>query len=159
MSRLQSLKTATALHDVAALLKYKATTLAYILYVKQNKYHSFALGKRGGGTRTIHAPSEDLKLLQKNLSNLLQDCAEEINHVRGFKDQFACGFKRRLSIIDNATKHRRRRYVLNLDLQEFFPTINFGRVRAFFMLNRDFALQPSLVNSSEAEIVAQIGCW
>jgi hypothetical protein len=89
----------------------------------------------------------------------LQDCAEEINKARGFKDQFAHGFKRHCSIITNATKHRRRRYVLNLDLQDFFPTINFGRVRAFFMLNRDFALQPSLVNSSEAEIVAQIGCW
>lgn len=153
MSRLQSLKTAKSLHDVASLLKYRATTLAYILYVKQNKYHSFEIGKRGGGARTIHSPSDDLKLLQKNLSDLLQDCAEEINEARGFKDQFAYGFKRELSIIDNATKHRRRRYVLNLDLQDFFPTINFGRVRAFFILNRDFALQPKV-----ATILAQIAC-
>jgi RNA-directed DNA polymerase len=153
MSRLQSLKTAASLHDVAALLKYRATTLAYILYVKQNKYHSFAIGKRGGGIRTIHSPSEDLKLLQKNLSDLLQDCAREINEARGFKDQFAYGFKRKRSIIDNATQHRRRRYVLNLDLQDFFPTINFGRGRAFFVLNRDFALQPKV-----ATILAQIAC-
>src|SRR5258708_15130344 len=125
MSKLQSLKAATSLHDVAALLKYKARTLAYILYVKQNKYHSFEIRKRGGGSRTINSPSEDLKLLQKNLSDLLQDCAEEINKARGFKDQLAHGFKRDCSIITNATKHRRRRYVLNLHLHDFFPTINF----------------------------------
>jgi len=153
MSKLQSLKAASSLHDVAALLKYKASTLAYILYVKQNKYHTFEIKKRGSGSRTINSPSEDLKLLQKHLSDLLQDCAEEINKARGFKDQFAHGFKRHCSIITNATKHRRRRYVLNLDLQDFFPTINFGRVRAFFMLNRDFALQPKA-----ATLLAQIAC-
>src|ERR1700733_5817699 len=118
MSRLQSLQTAKSLHDVAALLKYRATTLAYILYVKQNKYNSFTIGKRGGGAGSIHTPIEELKRLQKNLSDLLQDCAGEINEARGFRDQFAYGFKRDLSIIDNATKHRRRRYVLNLDLQD-----------------------------------------
>jgi RNA-directed DNA polymerase len=153
MSRLHALKSATSLHDVATLLKYRASTFAYVLYIKQNKYRSFEIGKRGGGFRTINSPSEDLKLLQKNLSDLLQDCTEEINKARGYKDQLAHGFKRKRSIIDNATKHRRRRYVLNLDLQDFFGTINFGRVRGFFITNRDFALHPKT-----ASLLAQIAC-
>jgi RNA-directed DNA polymerase len=153
MSKLESLKSAASLHDVAALLSYTPTTLAYLLYVKQTKYHSFEIGKRGGGSRTINAPFDELKLLQKNLSVLLQDCTEEINAAKGFKDQFAHGFKRECSIITNATKHRRKRYVLNLDLQDFFGTINFGRVRGFFITNRNFGLQPKV-----ATILAQIAC-
>jgi len=153
MSKLQSLKSATSLHDIAALLRYKASTFAYVLYVKQNKYHSFQIRKPKGGSRTINSPTDDLKQLQRNLSDLLQDCTEEINKSRGFKDQFAHGFKRDCSIITNATKHRRRRYVLNLDLQDFFGTINFGRIRGFFITNRDFALQPKV-----ATLLAQIAC-
>jgi retron-type reverse transcriptase len=153
MSKLQALKSATSLREVAALLRYKASTFAYVLYVKQNKYHSFQIGKPKGGSRTINAPVDDLKQLQRNLSDLLQDCVEEINRSRGFKDQFAHGFKRHRSIITNATKHRRRRYVLNLDLQDFFGTINFGRIRGFFIANRDFALHPNV-----ATILAQVAC-
>jgi RNA-directed DNA polymerase len=90
---------------------------------------------------------------QKNLSDLLQDCTEEINKARGFKDQLAHRFKRERSIIDNATKQRTRRYVLNLDLQHFFGTTHFGRVRGFFITNRDFALHPKT-----AALLAQIAC-
>jgi RNA-directed DNA polymerase len=155
MSRLQSLQSATSIQDVAALLKYKARTVAYILYRKpdQNKYHSFEIRKRGGGARQINSPSDDLKLLQRNLSDLLQDCAKEINDAGSFKDQLAHGFKRKRSIIDNATKHRRRQYVLNLDLQDFFGAINFGRVRGFFIKDSNFALRPEV-----ATVLAQIAC-
>jgi RNA-directed DNA polymerase len=90
---------------------------------------------------------------QKNLSDLLQDCTEEINKGRGFKEQLAHGLKHKRSIIENAMKHRTRRYVLNLDLQHFFGTIHFGRVRGFFITNRDFALHPKT-----ASLLAQIAC-
>ena len=33
----------------------------------------------------------------------------------------------------NATKHIGKKYVFNIDLKDFFPTINFGRVRGMFM--------------------------
>ncbi len=65
MSQIQSLKSATCLHDVAALLKFTAKGLAYILYGKplQTKYHSFEILKRRGGSRQINAPTPDLMLL------------------------------------------------------------------------------------------------
>jgi len=155
MSQLQSLKSAASLHDVATLLKFTAKGLAYILYVKplSTKYHSFEILKRGGGSRKINAPSPDLMLLQRRLSDLLQDCVEEINLVKSRQDQLAHGFKRGRSIITNATKHRKRRYVLNIDLQDFFGTINFGRVRGFFIKDRNFALHPNA-----ATVLAQISC-
>jgi hypothetical protein len=92
-------------------------------------------------------------LLQRRLSDLLQNCMEEINQGRKWKDQLAHGFKRKHSIISNALKHRKRRHVFNIDLQDFFPSINFGRVRGFFIKDANFMLHPKV-----ATILAQIAC-
>lgn len=156
MSQLQLLKGASSLHDVATLLQFQPKALAYILYKKPplTRYSSFDAPKRGGGVRKINAPSPDLKLLQRNLSDLLQNCIEEINRGRKWKDQLAHGFKRDHSIITNAIKHQKRRYVFNIDLQDFFPTINFGRVRGFFIKDANFMLHPKV-----ATILAQIACY
>jgi hypothetical protein len=134
MSQLQTLKSATCLRDLAALLHFTAKGLAYVLYAKpsQTKYHSFEILKRGGGSRRINAPTADLMLLQRRLSDLLQDCMDEINHAKNRKDQLAHGFKRGRSIITNATKHRRRNYVLNIDLQDFFWDNKFRTRTRFF---------------------------
>jgi RNA-directed DNA polymerase len=43
---------------------------------------------------------------------------------------------------------------LNVDLKDFFQSINFGRVYGFFMKNRDFELSPKT-----ATILAQIACF
>jgi len=155
MSSLQSLQSAVSLRGVANLLGFKARALAYILYKKspQAKYRSFEILKRRGGSRKIDAPSADLMLLQRRLSDLLQDCVAEINKAHNRKDDLAHGFKRDRSIITNATKHRRRRYVLNIDLKDFFGTINFGRVRGFFLKDRNFAL-----HKDAATVLAQIAC-
>lgn len=155
MSRLQQLKSAQNLHHIAALLGFKATSLAYILYKKADtdKYKDFEIKKQSGGIRKISAPVSELKLLQRNLSDLLQDCAEEINQTKGMRDRIAHGFKRRRSIISNAREHRNRRYVFNIDLTDFFGSINFGRVRGFFIKDNNFALHPRI-----ATIVAQIAC-
>jgi RNA-directed DNA polymerase len=147
MVRLASLKAATNLHDIAELLGYQAKALSYLLYVKPipSRYSSFTIAKRKGGTRVINAPSPELKLLQRRLADLLQDCSKEISVAHGRSDRLAHGFKRKLSIISNATGHRRRRWVFNVDLEDFFGTINFGRVRGFFMKDRDFALPAYLI--------------
>lgn len=155
MSQLQLLKSAASRQDVAALLGFQTKALAYILYRKPPvaKYSPFQITKRSGGLRLINAPSPDLKLLQRRLADILQNCIEEINATQNWKDQFAHGFKRRRSIITNATKHRKRRFVFNIDLQDFFGTINFGRVRGFFVKDRSFALNPDV-----ATVLAQIAC-
>jgi len=155
MSRLASLKAATSLSDVAKLLDFKPKAVSYILYKQPagTKYRTFQIAKRSGGERTIQAPVDSLKLLQHRLSDLLQDCVDDINTARQLKDRTAHGFKRKRSIISNARQHRHRRWVFNLDLEEFFPSINFGRVRGFFLKNRDFEL-----NQGVATALAQIAC-
>lgn len=155
MTSLVFLKAATSLSDVARLLGMLPSHLAYTLYLSPPaaKYTTFAIPKRSGGTRTISAPTKTLKFAQRNLATLLQDCEAEINEQHKFKDELAHGFKRGKSIVSNARMHRHRRYVFNVDLQDFFGTINFGRVRGYFVANRDFQLHPKV-----ATVLAQIAC-
>jgi|SRR5882672_9195270 len=143
MFSLTKLRSSATLGDVAKLLGFKPPALSYILFKQPAaiKYTTFEIPKRKGGTRTIKAPAKALKLLQQKLSELLQDCLAEINQAKNRKDRIAHGFKRERSIVTNARQHRSRRYVFNIDLQDFFPSINFGRVYGYFIKNADFAQQ------------------
>lgn len=154
-TKLELLKGTESLHDLAALLGYTAKGMAYVLYGQSDdkKYTQFELPKRSGGTRVISAPHPQLKLIQKRLSILLQDCISDINEQRGIRQTLAHGFKRRKSIITNSAAHRNKRYVFNVDLIDFFGSINFGRVRGFFIKNANFTLSPDV-----ATIIAKIAC-
>lgn len=161
MSHIAALQAAKSLHDVAALLGFKPSALAYVLYSKaaQPTYKKFQIPKRSGGTREIAAPIPQLKLLQRRLSDILQNCLDEIRLKYGRQDDGPSpdlvlhGFVRRRSIVSNARQHRHRRFVFNVDLENFFPSINFGRVRGFFLKDKNFALQPKV-----ATLIAQIAC-
>jgi RNA-directed DNA polymerase len=154
-SKLSALRRATSLHDIALLLGFTPSGLSYRLYKVPlaNQYIKFTINKKSGGVREIAAPAPQLKLLQRRLADLLYHCRDEIAKARPSRP-LAHGFRRSQSIIDNARKHTRRRFVLNVDLADFFPTINFGRVRGFFIKNNDFTLHPKV-----ATIVAQIACF
>jgi len=156
VSKLQKLQSAKSIVDLARLLGYSPKNLAYITYKldENSKYHPFFVPKRSGGQRKINAPVRKLKILQSRLSNLLYDCLEEIGHTKSYKKQVSHGFQRNFSIETNARKHRNKRYVFNIDLEDFFPSINFGRVRGFFIKNRSFELDPKV-----ASIIAQIACF
>ena len=155
MTRLTQLKAAASFNDVADLLGYKPQSVSYILYKlsEAQKYTTFEIPKKNRGQRTINAPVDKLKRLQRKVSDLLQDCIDEINTARNLKDRAAHGFKRKRSIKSNARQHRHRRWVFNIDLENFFPSINFGRVRGFFIKNRDFKLHEKV-----ATVLAQIAC-
>jgi RNA-directed DNA polymerase len=160
MSQLQALKAATTLTDVAHLLDIKPGMLSYVLYKmpKVALYSTFTIPKRLGGTREISAPSRELKLIQHRLALLLERCQAEINASLGHtedasKSGIAHGFKKNHSILTNARPHVARRRVFNVDLHDFFGSINFGRVRGFFIANKHFALAPKV-----ATILAQIAC-
>ena len=155
MSVLENLKNAASRKDLARLLGYKLKNLTYIVYQipADQKYEKFSIPKSGGGTREICAPTARLKTLQRRLANVLYACRDEIDRDSGLRP-LSHGFRRKLSIITNARQHKRRRYVLTLDLQDFFPTFNFGRVRGFFLRNNDFKL-----NDKVAILIAQIACF
>ena len=156
MSKLSALREARSLSDVARLLSFQPKSLAYILHKQPptTRYYVFHVPKRSGGQRTISAPCDSLKLLQHNLAELLQDCLDELAAANKRSDRASHGFVRNRSIFSNALQHRHRRWVFNLDLEDFFPSINFGRVRGYLAKNRDFEL-----NLAVATVVAQIACF
>ncbi len=151
---LKGIKDAKSLGDISHLLGFSPAGLAYILYKIPNnkKYYSFQIKKKNGGNRDIRAPEPSLKKLQGRLANLLYKCSTELDKGKN-KQPLAHGFKKNLSIYTNAKCHKNRRFVLNFDIENFFPTINFGRVRGYFIKNRDFEL-----NIKIATIIAQIAC-
>jgi RNA-directed DNA polymerase len=142
-------------YDAAALLGYKPSALSFIVYQipKAAKYTTFDIKKKGGGKRRIDAPIPKLKGLQKRLAAILYECLRELEEVRKRKNKLSHAFRKDRSIITNAKAHKSRRYVLNLDLQNFFPSLHFGRVRGFFLNNNQFKLAEPV-----ATIFAQIAC-
>ncbi len=117
------------------------------------KYKTFTVPKKSGGVRTISAPCPELKLLQRRLSDGLQSCWDEINTDKKMTKPISHGFRKGASIFTNASVHRGRRFVFNVDIKDFFDTINFGRVYGFFIKNKDFALTESV-----AKVLAAIAC-
>jgi RNA-directed DNA polymerase len=108
-------------------------------------YTSFTIAKKSGDNRTIDAPKLWLKKVQKDLLRILSS---------GFKPKAsASAYSSNRGIVYNAKRHVKRRFVFNVDLRDFFPSINFGRVRGMFIAE-PFGLSPVV-----ATVVAQICCF
>ncbi len=161
LSVLEKLRNCSSIHDLAPILGYQPKSLAYILYKipEDQKYTSFSIPKKTGGERQIKAPVHRLKVLQKLLADRLYACVEEISSKKVHPTtkrklpSLSHGFEKNHSITTNAGCHKSKRYVLNLDLENFFPSINFGRVRGFFIKSNDFNFHKNI-----ATIIAQIAC-
>lgn len=156
MNTLERLKKAEELRDVAELLGFAPKSLSYILYKlpSEEKYRTFTIPKKAGGSRTIRAPEPKLALLQRRLARRLDECADEFTGKNCRFWYASHGFRGRRGIITNAEVHKRRRYVFNIDIEDFFGSINFGRVRGFFIHDRGFSLTPKV-----STIIAQIACF
>ncbi len=120
---------------------------AYYLYriPEPSRYQSFYIPKKNGGTREISAPKTGLKTLQRRLAKFL------LNNYRARPSVHS--FVQKRSILTNAEVHAGRKFVLNIDLEDFFGSINFGRVRGMFMG------RPYLANAEVATVLAQVCCY
>jgi len=130
--------------DVATFLDINKNRLYYYLYIlpDSKKYSTFEIKKKKGGTRKITAPITPLKMVQQRLNKKLQ----EVYVPRPSVHCFIPGE----SIIKNAKPHVMQRWVLNIDLEDFFPTISFRRVRGMFLS------KPYKLGDKAATILAQI---
>lgn len=132
--------------DVATLLCVSWKKLRYLLYRRQDsqRYRYFEIPKKSGGKRLIAAPIEEIKELQRTLNELLKIVYQPRLSTHGFAlDR---------SIVTNAEAHVGARFVFNLDLADFFPSIHLGRVRGMFMK------KPFECNPPVATVLAQLCC-
>jgi RNA-directed DNA polymerase len=100
-------------------------TISFLLFnQKEEKYTTYTFYKKNGSLRTISAPQKKLKLLQQVINECIQDCYSPRSAIHGFVKE--------RSIVTNAKNHVNRRFVYNIDLKNFFPTISFRRVVGVF---------------------------
>ena len=133
--------------EIASLLEYKTSKLTYLLYAlpEDQKYKTFCVPKRNGGEREISAPISAIKTIQRRLSDYI--------YQRYEVKSCAHGFAKGRDVVSNATRHRNRRWVVNVDLKDFFPSIHFGRVRGAFLA------RPFNCSEEAATLLAQICCY
>ena len=92
--------------------------------VVNDHYARFAIPKRGGGTRAISAPKKQLRAAQKWVRvNILDKVG--IHNA-------AMAFRPKRSIVHNARLHTKKSLVIRVDLKDFFPSIQFRRVKGLF---------------------------
>jgi RNA-directed DNA polymerase len=112
--------------DLAAVFGVTTQRLAFHIYsAHAPEYREFTIPKAGGGKRIISAPPRTLRAWQWYLAKLLT-----VIYVPKPATQ---GFVSSRSVATNAKHHLGRNLILNFDLEEFFTTIHFGRVRGVFL--------------------------
>ena len=130
--------------DIAFMLEVPQKLLLKSV-VKSKQYQTFQIAKKGStDQRTIKKPSRNLAIIQKKLNHILS-LVYDSNHNASH------GFTKERSIVTNARVHLEKKVILNLDLQNFFRSINFPRIRALFMTYFKF-------NSAVATTLANICC-
>jgi RNA-directed DNA polymerase len=89
-------------------------------------YVDFEIPKAKGGTRTISAPRAPLRKIQRQIHQqiLAKVAAHDAAH----------GFVAGRSTVSNAVPHVGAVLLIKTDIQDFFPTIHYGRVRGLFRL-------------------------
>lgn len=133
--------------DLAQLLQIPYKYLIYYVYgtSSNSRYTKFYIPKKSGGYRTIHSPNGSLGIVQRKLSQVLYAVYKPRSSVHGFAA--SC------SIITNAKSHVGKKFILNLDIKDFFDSINFGRVRGLFIA------KPYELDEKVATVIAQICCF
>jgi RNA-directed DNA polymerase len=101
--------------------------------------------KRGGGEREINAPRGPLLKLQQQLRPML----DELYRPRGGVN----GFVKSRSVLTNARPHLKSRWILNIDLKDFFHSIHFGRIQGRLEAN------PYNLTKAVAHAVANAACF
>lgn len=90
-------------------------------------YRAFSIRKKNGGKRIIHCPTDELKLVQRKIYEILLKPLPLSPFCHGFRGGF--------STLSNATQHVDQQYVLNVDIKDFFPSITAARVKELLMDN------------------------
>lgn len=106
--------------DLGLAIGISPRLLTSFMHRSDNHYREFTIGKRGGGERTISSPRLFLKTVQYWLLDYL---------LYQLPQHPSChAYRRGASIVTNAEVHVRKRYVANVDVRDFFPSIRWEAV-------------------------------
>lgn len=95
-------------------LNKSETDVLRFLISAPKKYKVYTIPKRTSGHRVIAQPSKELKIYQRKFLEMQQFPIHDA----------AVAYRKGLSIKDNANLHKNNRYLLKIDLENFFNSIS-----------------------------------
>ena len=130
--------------------KFYPFTMRHLLYYCNpnhafRRYRQFKIKKKSGGYRQITAPRN------RSFVILLQYVNELLKAIYSPSD-YAMGFTEGRSVVTNATVHKGQNYVFNIDLKDFFPSVEQPRVW------KRLQLKPFNFPTSIANVIAGLCC-
>lgn len=111
--------------EVLSLLLGVSHKLLYAMVKVPRKYYRvFEIPKKHGGSRQIATPRVFLKVVQKwMLTQILS---------RAHLPAYVTGFVPGGGIVKNAAFHTGHKFLARIDLEDFFPSIGYGKVKAVY---------------------------
>ncbi|WP_426943860.1 reverse transcriptase family protein [Pseudomonas oryzihabitans] len=130
--------------ELADFLEIKVNKLTYYAYHldDRKKYTTFEIKKRSGGLRKIDAPIKGLKDIHRQVLLKLDPYYKPRSCVFAY-------IKKR-GIVENADLHKGQRWILRIDLVDFFNTITFERLKGLF------ASQPFSMSENASRTLSMI---
>ena len=110
---------------LAHILGTPLNKLRFLGQDNKGNYSRFNIPKNNGKARAILAPKLQLKQVQRKINDLILQRVPLNNKAEGFR--------KKRSIITNASHHLGQNIVIKIDLCDFFPSIGFERVLGMFL--------------------------
>lgn len=138
------------------LLEYLSTNLIlttdFILNIANtanDSYNKFSIPKKNGKNRVIYQPQKELKLLQRVIHD---------DFLSKIKPHHSCmAYKTGSSTLKNALTHKDNKYLLRLDLVDFFKSITSNDIYLYIINNIN--LLPKDWSEEDTEILLKIICY
>lgn len=107
---------------LASILGCRAKNLVFYVYRRPQsvQYKIFEIPKKSGGMRKICAPNSNISMIQRSIT-------QELEKLRTFSSCVS-GFVKGRNIKINAELHIGRKFVFNIDLEDFFTSITLPRI-------------------------------
>lgn len=137
----------TTPRKLASLLGTTYANLTNTVYAVgvNNLYKSFTIPKKNGEERYISAPKNQLFHIQYRLKDILENI---------FKPHAgASAFIKGRGIVYNAKRHTKKEAVFNIDLEDFYDHIHFGRIAGLL------SAKPYSLRKETANLIAHICCY
>lgn len=125
-------------NHLSKLLGINSSVLSYYIYYTEQFYSDFKIPKKRGGYRKIEAPSLNLKKIQRWILDNILKCFPISNYAVGFRENY--------SILNNAKPHTNKKIIYNIDIMDFFPSINQNDVY-FIFYNKGYTSEVSYIFS------------
>lgn len=124
---------------------YRDKQILFFADSENNRFRreqDFSIRKKHGGLRQLTAPFRRMRELLMSVNDILTQFYEPT--------PWAYGFVPKRSVVDNARLHVGKKFVLNIDLHDFFPSITFEQVK------RCLTSEPYRFSDYAAETIANL---